>query len=93
MYTLKTTTQFKKDLKKYKNNTNAISSLEVIINKLMIEGVDGIPSKNKPHKLKGNYNDNWECHILPDLLIIWIQVENPSTIKLVRIGSHSELFK
>lgn len=93
MYILKATTQFKKDLKKYKNDTNAIENLEIILNKLNSDGVDGIPLKNKPHKLKGNFNDNWECHVLPDLLIIWIQIENPSTIKLVRLGSHSELFR
>ena len=93
MYILKTTTQFKKDIKKYKNNSNAISSLEEILKALTIKGANGIPKKYKPHKLKGNFNDNWECHILPDLLIIWIQVENPSTIKLVRLGSHSELFR
>jgi len=57
------------------------------------EGVKGIPVFMKPHKLKGNYQDNWECHIKPDLLIIWIQIESPKTIRLVRLGSHSELFK
>ena len=47
----------------------------------------------KAHKLVGEYKDNWECHIKPDLLIIWIQIESPNIIKLVRIGSHSDLFK
>jgi mRNA interferase YafQ len=46
-----------------------------------------------PHKLLGNYKDNWECHIKADLLIIRIQIESPNTIKLIRIGTHSDLFK
>ncbi|CAN5362095.1 hypothetical protein BH23BAC2_BH23BAC2_03880 [soil metagenome] len=49
--------------------------------------------KMKPHLLKGKYFNNWECHIKPDRLIIWIQIEEPKEIKLVRIGSHSDLFK
>ena len=59
---------------------------------LKAEGVSGIPNKIKPRKLKGNYKDNWECHIKPDLLIIWFQVTKPKVITLIRIGSHSELF-
>ncbi|WP_299668565.1 type II toxin-antitoxin system mRNA interferase toxin, RelE/StbE family [uncultured Polaribacter sp.] len=56
-------------------------------------GVNGIPKNMKPHKLSGVYKDNWECHIKPDLLIIWFQIESPNSIKLIRIGSHSDLFK
>ncbi len=47
----------------------------------------------KPHKLRGVYKNDWECHIKPDLLIIWFQIEKPKTITLIRIGTHSELFK
>ena len=46
-----------------------------------------------PHRLKSEFINNWECHIKPDLLIIWIQIERPKEIKLVRLGSHSELFQ
>ncbi len=60
---------------------------------LQAKGFEGIPLKMKPHKLKVDFADNWECHIKPDLLIIWIQIENPKEIKLVRVGSHSDLFR
>jgi len=40
--------------------------------------------------LKGNYSDYREFHISGDLLLIY-RVED-ETLKLVRIGSHSELF-
>ncbi|PCE64858.1 hypothetical protein B7P33_06735 [Sediminicola luteus] len=29
----------------------------------------------------------------PDLLIIWIQVEDPETIRLLRLGTHTDLLK
>ncbi len=93
MYKLVISTKFRKDLKKVvKNPTDKILTTGVL--KILREkGVSGIPKKMKPHKLKGNYKDDWECHIKPDLLIIWYQIEDPQTIKLVRIGSHSDLFK
>jgi mRNA interferase YafQ len=94
MYILKQTTQFKKDLKKIIKKSSKDSKLikETIII-LKMNGVNGILTKRKLYKLKGKYTDNWECHIKPDLLIIWIQIESPKIIKLIRIGSHSDLFK
>jgi mRNA interferase YafQ len=59
---------------------------------LQQSGVKGIPPKWKPHKLSGNYSDNWECHVLPDLLIIWYQVDISGVITMVRAGTHSDLF-
>ena len=41
--------------------------------------------------LVGNYKGYMECHIESDFLLIWID-ENKNIIKLIRMGSHSELF-
>ena len=38
-----------------------------------------LPTKYKPHKLKGNYKDCWECHIQPDWLLIWQQNDKKLT--------------
>ena len=56
-------------------------------------GVLGIPGRMRPHRLEGKYSDSWECHIELDLLIIWVQIESPKRINLVRLGSHSDLFR
>jgi len=93
MYQLIPTTRFKKDLKKIKKNRKDFESTALILKTLEFSGVDGVPENMNPHKLLGEYKDYWECHIKPDLLIIWIQIEAPNIIKLVRIGSHSDLFK
>jgi len=66
--------------------------MAVEVLKMLEKGGGEIPQSMKPHKLKRNYRDNWECHIKPDLLIIWFQMESPDVIRLIRIGSHSELF-
>jgi len=93
MYQLIPTTKFKKDLKKIKKNHDDFKTVITVLKTLETTGVHGIPPSMKPHKLLGDYKDNWECHIKPDLLIIWIQIDSPNVIKLVRIGSHSDLFK
>jgi mRNA interferase YafQ len=93
MFDLEYSTQFKKDLKKIKKqNAKELEHIKDFLKNLQKEGVQGVDVKMKPHKLKGKYNKNWECHIKPDLLIVWIQVDADNVISLVRLGSHSELF-
>ncbi len=45
----------------------------------------------KTHPLFGNYKNHLEAHIEADWLIIW-KIKN-NEIYLIRMGSHSELFK
>lgn len=92
MYKLVITTKFKKDLKKIKKSPKDFELTRAVLKILKQKGVKGIPNEMRPHKLKGAFKENWECHIKPDLLIIWFQMEKPKTIKLIRIGSHSDLF-
>ncbi|WP_083852664.1 type II toxin-antitoxin system YafQ family toxin [Pedobacter arcticus] len=49
-------------------------------------------SKHKPHKLSGKFIGYWECHVKPDLLLIWEQTETLKLIELIRTGTHSDLF-
>jgi mRNA interferase YafQ len=51
-----------------------------------------LPKKFLPHKLSGQYKDNWECHIKPDWLLIWNIDDQANEIWLVRTGTHSDLF-
>ncbi|MCM1093627.1 MAG: type II toxin-antitoxin system YafQ family toxin [Lachnospiraceae bacterium] len=89
MNTLKLTSQFKKDLKKYKHNATVLDKLEYILNLLVNNEV--IPEEYRPHMLQGNYKNHMECHVENDTLLIWFDRDAP-IIKLVRFGSHSELF-
>lgn len=89
MNELKLTTQFKKDLKRYKHKTDVIQKLEAILH-LLANGRP-IPEENCPHLLTGNYRGYMECHVESDTLLIWWDKE-AGIIKLVRFGSHSELF-
>ena len=90
MYTFKITSQFKKDLKRIKNDKNKLIHLKEVLGLLEQFGI--LPEKYKPHKLQGEYNGFIECHIENDLLLIWLD-DNNKIIKLIRLGKHSELFK
>ena len=92
MYQLEATNKFKKDIQKLKKIKKDFERASLLLNILQLKGVEGVPLSMKPHKLIGNYKNHWKCHIKPDLHIIWFQIENPKTIKLIRIGSHSMLF-
>ena len=90
MKELKATSQFKKDLKRYQNQPKKIEKLKVVLGYLQ-QG-PCIPQEYKPHRLLGNYKDYMECHIESDTLLIWLD-ENTNVVKLIRLGTHSELFK
>ena len=90
MFILKITSQFKKDLKRIQNKPDKIIHLKEVLQQLEEEGM--LPEKYKPHKLVGDYAGFMECHIENDLLLIWLDPEE-NIIKLVRLGTHSELFK
>lgn len=92
-YHLIKSSKFRKDLKRVlKRNASDFQEAAKILHLLEENGVKGIPKQMKPHKLLGDYKGDWECHIKPDLLIIWFQIDAPKTIKLIRVGSHSDLF-
>lgn len=89
-YTVKPTSQFKKDYKLAIKRGLDISLLEDIIAKLALG--ESLPEKNRDHALNGNWNGYWECHILPDWLLIYKLEDNILILTLARTGTHSNLF-
>ena len=82
------TSQFKKDVKQLKKRGMKIPKLENIVTLLCLQRK--LPPRCRPHKLHGDYNGFWECHIEPDWLLIYHQEE--TCIVLTRTGTHSDLF-
>lgn len=89
MRTLIYSTQFKKDFKRYRKNPQRMKALLFVL-QLLAKG-DPIPSEMHPHALKGYYKGCMECHIGSDFLLIWMD-ETAAIVRLLRLGSHSELF-
>jgi len=91
-YAIFPSTRFKKDYKKFLGKKKEIQAVQAAISLLSQGGSAAIPRTMRPHRLIGQYKGCWECHIFPDLLLIWEQTEEPNDITLNRLGSHSELF-
>ena len=74
MFTLKITSQFKKDLKRIQNNPNKIKHLKEVLQLLEKDGA--LPDTYKPHKLIGDYAGFMECHVENDLLLSHLTGDN-----------------
>jgi len=93
MYELHVTGKFKKDLKTLKKRSpHDFELLRNFIHNLSESGFNGIDKKHKAHKLKGKFARHNECHVLFDLLLIWMEDNQAMKITLVRTGTHSDLF-
>ena len=49
-----------------------------------------LAARHKDHGLTGDWKDHRDCHIKPDLVLIYRKPNNEE-LQLVRLGSHSEL--
>ena len=102
MYRFKPSSKFRKQYKRLNQKDKEIT--KKIINRLLNDEI--LEAKYKDHKLVGEYAGFRECHIKPDLLLIYKKENNASqrdaigdsgqlpTLILVciAIGSHSDLF-
>ena len=50
-----------------------------------------LDARYRDHDLSGDWAGYRECHIRPDLLLIY-RKSGTDTLRLARLGSHSELF-
>lgn len=92
MRTIERSSAFKKDYKreaKGKHRTSLDSDLISVFTAL-IHDLDLEP-RLRDHDLTGNWAGYRECHIKPDLLLIYRKPDN-QTLQLARMGSHSQLF-
>jgi len=85
------TSQFKRDYKresKGQHRTTLAVAFGEVLNVLITE--QALDQKYHDHSLSGNWSDHRDCHVKPDLILIYRKPEN-DVLQLVRLGSHSEL--
>lgn len=93
MFQIIASTKFLKDLKLLKKRSvKDLEILQRVISILAEKGHGGLDKEYKPHKLSGNYKGYWECHVKPDLLLIWEENKKINLLELIRTGTHSDLF-
>ena len=83
--------EYRKAIKKYSRlGRFDILSVEDVV--LRITKGEKLPEKYRDHPLSGELQYCRECHIKPDLLLIYRIYEDQLELLLVDLGSHSELF-
>jgi len=89
MRTIEATGKFKRDYKReLRTDTDLEGALTPIIDLLASDAV--LPERLSDHGLSGNWKGFRDCHVKPDLVLIYEKPEG--VLSLVRLGSHSELF-
>lgn len=91
MRVIEKTNQFKRDYKRESKGQHRLVldvSLLAIL-RLLIDDKPP-PPKYRDHPLSGEWSDHRDCHIRPDLVLVY-RLPDEGTLQLVRMGSHSEL--
>ncbi len=94
MRTIKGTNQFKRDRKRETKGKSAAyvdklnAELFAVVTALAID--KALQDRLQDHALSGDQKGRRECHVRPDLLLIYRKPDD-STLELIRFGSHSEL--
>lgn len=82
--------KYKKSLKIYARHNN-FSLLELEKAIMLIQKGVPLDLKYRDHKLKGKLEGVRECHIYPNVLLLYKILEKELVLMLVDIGSHSKL--
>lgn len=88
-YKLAQSSAFKKDMKSL--SVDEREETKAVIRKLA-KG-EPLDEKYHDHQLLGKLKDFRDCHIRPDLVLIYRIKENILELYVYRIGSHSKLYK
>lgn len=91
MRTISRTTRFKKDYKRESKGQHR-STLDADLAALLTLLVNDtpLPERFHDHPLTGEWNDFRDCHVKPDLVLIY-RLPDAEGLELVRLGSYSEL--
>jgi mRNA interferase YafQ len=89
--TIQYTRRFKRDYKREsrgRHRTTLDGALLAAVR--CIAADEPLPRSSYDHALVGEWADHRDCHIQPDLVLIYRKPDSV-TLELVRLGSHSEL--
>lgn len=94
MRTIKYTSKFKHDYKREKSGKSR-QHVEKVDRELaeavaLLAADSVLPRSYADHPLTGDWKDFRDCHIRPDLVLIYRKTD-AGTLELVRLGSHSEI--
>ncbi|WP_018912973.1 type II toxin-antitoxin system YafQ family toxin [Thiomonas sp. FB-6] len=93
MRNLERASAFKRDYKREAKGLHR-GSLDRALKPVLIAlaNDESLDTRHRDHELSGNWTGYRECHVKPDLLLIY-RKSDPDTLRLARLGSHAELFE
>lgn len=90
MRTIERTTAFKRDYRREQSGQHKDLDGKLRAVLIALAGDEALPIRNRDHPLTGDWKGFRDCHVKPDLVLIYQKPEG--VLLLVRLGSHSELF-
>jgi mRNA interferase YafQ len=91
MRAIERTTQFKRDFKREMKGRHRSTLATALISLLQTLLTDApLAARYRDHPLSGEWSGFRDCHVKPDLVLIYVKPD-AETLRLVRLGSHSEL--
>jgi len=91
MRTIERTGQFKRDYKRAARGPHRGTLESDFVEVVTALATDQpLAQRHRDHALSGDWQDHRDCHIKPDLILIY-RKPNAEVLQLVRLGSHSEL--
>lgn len=91
MRAIERTTRFKRDYKREAKGRHRATLASDLVAVLQLLATDTpLDVRYRDHALTGDWADHRDCHVRPDLVLIYHKPDD-ETLRLVRLGSHSEL--
>lgn len=91
MREIRYTARFKRDYKREKAGRHRKRIDALLMDAVKMLAADApLPRRYFDHPLSGEWNDFRDCHLRPDLVLIYRKPDEQS-LELVRLGSHREL--
>jgi mRNA interferase YafQ len=91
MRRIERTHAFKRDYKRVKATSKHRDAETLLRQVLQLLAADmSLPERNRDHALSGEWKDHRDCHLKPDLILIYRKPDK-KVVQLVRLGSHSDL--
>lgn len=90
MKTIAYTTAFDRDCRRIKKGLGAGAVDEALQIIERLAAGEMLPARIRDHRLRGQWKDCRECHIRPDLVLIYRR-SGSQHLEVLRLGSHSHL--
>ena len=90
MRVIRKSAKFKREAKRLSKNRALVAELLAVVN--MLAADIPLPQKYCDHPLHNNWEGCRDCHIRPDVVLVYQKTADGIELLLLRVGSHSEVF-